>query len=472
MGDSESSWSSTVINEQLRKRLESHKSAKVTNLDSQPCIAVNMPSGKNLTFDGEAGDNFGGLNNGTNIVLNGDTGRFVGNGMCKGEIIVNGNCDDGVGHCLSGGTVVIQGSVEGNAGPSMKGGDLIISGNVQGDLATCMSGGNLIVCGDVRGDIGRMMSGGRAFISGEFNDNGTLETKNIAPTDWKAIQKTLRDYGVDPTGLNFKTVSGKFKHKKQQKIKIEDSSITDTLMLVYAQLSRRPRTVNLDDLDFSLSIGNNKEQPLNLTIPLLWTGDNAPIYSIWGINGKFPNNLDSANMAIIDLSATEINRRLDMKRPTDLAFVVELIRQSTAKRIPIMVRLGAGDVENDLKIISKSGAEGAILTSREIPIEAAVTAARNCREKLTVLASCQTLDYEMAAKLMALGASGLFFEGECTNEHLKAFGTNLSKTIGSLGIGNIQDLSPENLRTNNQNTAAMTGVPIAGYDSVLPMWRH
>ena len=472
MGDSESSWSSTVINEQLRKRLESHKSAKVTNLDSQPCIAVNMPAGKSLTFDGEAGDNFGGLNSGTNIVLNGDTGRFVGNGMSKGEIIVNGNCDDGVGHCLSGGTVVIQGSVEGNAGLSMKGGDLIISGNVQGDLATCMSGGNLIVCGDVSGDIGRMMSGGRAFISGEFNDNETLETKNIAPTDLKAIQKTLKDYGVDPTGLNFKTVSGKFKHNKLQKKKVEDSSIADTLMLVYAQLSRRPRTVNLDDLDFSLSIGNNKEQPLNLTIPLLWTGNNAPIYSTWGINEKFPSNLDSANMAIIDLSATEINRRLDMKRPTDLAFVVELIRQSTAKRIPIMVRLGAGDVENDLKIVSKSGAEGAILTSREIPIEAAVTAARNYRGKLTVLASCQVLDYEMAAKLMALGASGLFFEGECTNENLKAFGTNLSKTIGSLGIGNIQDLGPENLRTNDQNTAAMTGVPIAGYDSVLPMWRH
>ena len=243
-------------------------------------------------------------------------------------------------------------------------------------------------------------------------------------------------------------------------------------MLVYAKLSRRPRTVNLDNLDFSLSIGKNKEQPLNLTIPLLWTGNNAPIYSAWGINEKFPTNLDSANMAIIDLSATEINRRLDMKKPTDLAFIVELIRQSTAKRIPIMVRLSAGDVENDLKIVAKSGAEGVILTSREMPIEAAVTAARNYREKLTVLASCQTLDYEMAAKLMALGASGLFFEGDCTNEKLKAFGMNLSKTIGSLGIGNIQDLSPENLRTNDQNTAAMTGVPIAGYDSVLPMWRH
>ena len=59
MGDSESSWSSTVINEQLRKRLESHKSAKVTNLDSQPCIAVNMPAGISLTYDGEASDYYG-----------------------------------------------------------------------------------------------------------------------------------------------------------------------------------------------------------------------------------------------------------------------------------------------------------------------------------------------------------------------------------------------------------------------------
>ena len=135
----------------------------------------------------------------------------------------------------------------------------------------------------------------------------------------------------------------------------ENTSINDTLILVDAKLSRRPRTVPLDDLEMSISIGNKKEQPLNLTIPLLWTGDNAPSYSIWGINRQSPDNLDLSNMAIIDLNATEINRRLDMQRPTDLAFVVELIRQSTAKRIPIMIKLKAGDVENDLNIIEKKG---------------------------------------------------------------------------------------------------------------------
>ena len=472
MGDSDDSWSSSVINQQLRKRLETHNSAKVTNLNSQPCIAVNMPPKKTLTFDGDAGDNFGGMNNGTNIVLNGDAGRFVGNGMNSGEIIINGNCEDGVGHCLSGGIVVVQGSVDGNVGPSMKGGDLIISGDVRGDLATCMSGGSLIVCGNVLGDISKMQTGGKVFVGGEIDENPNIKAKNIAPADWKAIQKTLRDYGVDPNGLNFRSIDTNFKAGEKQPTEEIGRSISDTITLLHAKLSRRPRTVHLDEINMSLSIGNNKEEPLNLTIPLLWTGSNAPTYSIWGINKKSPTNLDSTNMAIIDLSTTEINRRLDMKRPTDLAFTVELIRQSTSKRIPIMIKLKAGDVENDLDIIAKSGADGVILTNGEMPIEAAITAARPHRDKLTILASCRELDYRFAAKIIALGASGLFLDGECTNAKLKVFGKGLSKIIGSLGVGNISDLSSDNLRTTDQNTAAMTGVAIAGYDSVLPMWRH
>ena len=63
-------------------------------------------------------------------------------------------------------------------------------------------------------------------------------------------------------------------------------------------------------------------------------------------------------------------------------------------------------------------------------------------------------------------------DGECQSAKLKTFGSDLAKTIGSLGVGNISDLSSDNLRTTDQNTAAMTGVAIAGYDSVLPMWRH
>ena len=472
MTDSENSWSPSIINKQLRKRLENHESAKVTNLDSQPCIAVNMPSGKNLTFDGDAGDNFGGMNNGSNIVLNGDAGRFVGNGMNKGEIIINGNCREGVGHCLSGGTIVIQGSAENEAASSMKDGDLIVSGNVNGDIGTCMIGGNLIVCGDVLGDIGKIMTGGKIFIAGKFDVSDNLNVSNISPSNWKSIQKTLQNHGVNPSGLNFKSITSNYKGKKPLKLKPNEYSISDTLMLTQAVLSRRPRTVGMDKIKMSLSIGKDKKEPLNLTIPLLWNGDNAPVYADWGINQKSPQNLDSANIAIINLGSTEISRRLDMQRSTDLAFVVELIRQSTAKRIPILVKINAGEVENDIEMISKSGADGVILGSNNMPLEAAITATRKIKSDLVILATCNSLNPRYITKIISLGATGMFLENNCSNKDLKNFGTELASTVGSLGVGNLSDLGPEHLRTNDQNTAAMTGVPLAGYESVLPMWRH
>jgi hypothetical protein len=316
------------------------------------------------------------------------------------------------------------------------------------------------------------MTGGKIFIAGKFDESDNLNVSNISPSNWKAIQKTLQNHGVNPNGLNFKSISSNYKGTKILKIRTKNHSIGDSLMLVKAALSRRPRTIGLDKIKMSLSIGTNKKKPLNLTIPLLWNGDNAPIYADWGINQASPSNLDSANMAIINLNQTEISRRLDMQRSTDLAFVVELIRQSTAKRIPIMVKLNAGEVENDLEMISKSGADGAILMSNNMPLEATITATRKIKNNLIILATCDSLDSENITKIISLGASGMFLENNCSNKDLKEFGTKLANTVGSLGVGNLSDLGPEHLRTNDQNTAAITGVPLVGYESVLPMWRH
>jgi len=471
MSDSES-WTSGLINEQLRKRFENHDAAKVTNLANQACIAANMPSKTNIVFEGKAGDNFGGLNQGSKIVLNGDAGRFVGNGMQKGEIIVNGNCGDGAGHSVSGGKIVVQGSVDGDAGASMHGGDLLVSGNVRGDLATCMTQGNIVICGDVLGDIGRMMDNGKIFIAGDFDENENIDTKNISPGDWKKLKTELKDNGIDSKDLDFKYISSKKLNKKQKTYRPNYHSLNEDLILVPASLTRRPRTPGLDDMNLSLTIGTKKEEPLNLTIPLLWQGNNAPSYFVWKINEKINVNINNANVAIIDLTATDINRRLDMKRPTDLAAVVDLLNQSSANRLPILVRIYAGDVDNDLGVIAKSGADGVILVSDKIPIEAALVASRNYKEQMIILAETYNLDYNDSTKLLALGASGIFLQNKCGSNELKEFGINLSKAVGSLGVGNAADLSSEHLRTTSQKVASMTGVAIAGYNSVLPMWRH
>ena len=471
MSDSES-WTSGLINEQLRKRFENHDTAKVTNLASQACIAANMPQKTNIVFEGKAGDNFGGLNQGSKIILNGDAGRFVGNGMKDGEIIINGNCDDGAAHSMSNGRIVIQGSVDGDAGSSMQGGSLLISGNVRGDLATCMNQGSITICGDVLGDVGRMMNNGKIFIAGDFDQNENIDVKNIPPSDWKKLKTDLKNNGIDSRDLDFKYVSSKKLIKKEKTHEPEYVSLDKDIILVPASLTRRPRTPGLDDINLSLTLGQKKEEPLNLTIPLLWQGDNAPSYFNWKINKKINDDLNNSNIAIIDLTATDINRRLDMKRPTDLAVIVDLLNQSSANKVPILIRIYAGDVDNDLGVIVKSGADGVILVSDKMPIEAALVSSRNYKDQIIVLAEINKLDYQNSAKLLALGAAGIFLQDKCNGNQLKEFGTKLSETIGSLGVGKATDLSVEHLRTTSQKVASMTGISIAGYNSVLPMWRH
>ena len=161
-----------------------------------------------------------------------------------------------------------------------------------------------------------------------------------------------------------------------------------------------------------------------------------------------------------------------MKKPTDLTLIVDLLNQSSANKLPILIRIYAGDVDNDLGVIVKSGADGVILVSDKMPMEAALVSSRNYKDKITIIAETSKLDYQKSVKLLALGAAGLFLQDKCDGNQLKEFGTKLSETIGSLGVGKATDLGTEHLRTTNQKVASMTGISIAGYNSVLPMWRH
>ena len=75
-------------------------------------------------------------------------------------------------------------------------------------------------------------------------------------------------------------------------------------------------------------------------------------------------------------------------------------------------------------------------------------------------------------KLLALGGAGVMLTGKVTLSQLGKLGDKLTHGMGALGAGSTGDLGPENLRALDQETASLTGVPLAGYDAPLPMWRH
>ena len=99
-----------------------------------------------------------------------------------------------------------------------------------------------------------------------------------------------------------------------------------------------------------------------------------------------------------------------MKRPTDLSYIVELINQSSANKLPILVRIYAGDVDNDLGVIAKSGADGVILVGNKMPIEAALVSSRNYRKQMVILAETNELSHERFIKITRIRRFRDFFK--------------------------------------------------------------
>ena len=296
------------INSRLLGRLADSDTVAAKRLEPMACIAVGFPRGKTATFDGTGGDNFGGLNHGAQLILNGGAGRFAGNSMRSGEIIVNGSAGSGTGHGLAGGTLVVHGSVRGSAGAGMLDGELLIAGDVEGALSTGMDGGTVVVAGDVSGDVARYMTGGKLFIAGNFTPP-EVGAKPAAPAERKIVQKLLQEHGIDPQGLEFQGVSGT---AVAQSPEVEWEELPELLLrlrLVAAVLKRRPRRPGLDPVNPGLTLGPDTEEPLNLTIPILWQGEHAPQMAIWDVGAR-PPDFCKCNLAIIDLSAGRLPRRL------------------------------------------------------------------------------------------------------------------------------------------------------------------
>ena len=312
------------------------------------------------------------------------------------------------------------------------------------------------------------MAGGKLFIAGNFVPPAA-GAKPAAPAERKAVQRLLQEHGIDPHGLEFQRVSGAAVAAPLKADAEEPPELLSRLRLVPAVLKRRPRRPGLDRVSPGLVLGPGTGEPLNLTIPLLWEGDHAPQMATWLVGAKAPS-FEKCNLAVIDLCAGSLPRRLDMERPDDLAQVVELVRQDACNRVPVLVRLPAGDLSGDMGALRSAAPDGVILAPGSVPHEAALAAARG--SGLPVLPELPRASANDLLKLLALGGAGAVLTGKVTLNKLGKLGDQLAHAMGALGAGSASDLQPAHLRALDQEAAALTGVPLAGYDAALPMWRH
>jgi len=249
-------------------------------------------------------------------------------------------------------------------------------------------------------------------------------------------------------------------------------TLLDRLALLPAALKKRPRHPGIDPIELRLELGPGVTNPLKLTLPLLWQGESAPLAAFWPVDGPPPEDLAECNLVVLDLAPSGVPRRLDMDHPRDLRLVVELLRQGTADRVPVLVRLVGGDLVGDMPALLEAEPDGVIVVEGDVPLPAVLAASRRYHARLPLLAARSTATAEEALKLMALGVVGVALEMEMEDDALRALARELALALGRLGLASAADLGIEHLRALDQDAAALTGVPLAGYDAVLPMWRH
>jgi len=227
---------------------------------------------------------------------------------------------------------------------------------------------------------------------------------------------------------------------------------------------------------------------------------------------------------------------LDMEFPEDLRQHVALLRELTDHRVPVIAKLGASNVHEDVKVAIESGVDAVWLEALEsplygapdviveqagLPLLSAFGPARRAfeetgaREKgVRLLVSGGLGDGGEVFKALALGADavglpeaarvaigctegggGNCHSGKCpagiatTDPRLeskldwKTAGQSLANYLTALndevkllaaatGHATIHGLTPDDLRALTYDAAALTGVKLAGYERVLPMWMH
>ncbi len=463
-------WSPAEINGRLRESLTQSETAKVSNLGGQNSVAVSLPEKTSVEFDGIAGDHFGGLNEAAKITMKGDVGRFLANGMTGGEITIIGNTGTEAGHQLNDGVLAIHGQVSGNAASFVNGGMFLISGGVSGDLGTGMTGGTVVVIGNIGGDVGKMMSGGEIYISGKITERDDMKISEVNQDDLKDIKKLFREQEINTSGLDFRKIeAGQIVEESPIKFD-EPIGLSGSLVLIPATIEKRPGIDGIDDVDISMKIGGKVSKSLKMNLPFLWNGEEGPKISTWKIGDSAPKNMNKANLIVIDLVPDKLARRFDLEGGEDLKLLVELVREGSHGNAPVMIRISGGNIGSEMKIIEKSNSDGVVIMENSIPIEADISSIRKYKN-IPILVERSEITAKEAMKYLALGASGIYITEECKQKTMNELSKEIKRMMNAVGVQNIANLGIDSLKSLDYETSALTGVTLAGYDSIIPLWK-
>jgi len=480
---------------QLEKALERNIVLRIgwtTNGDPVPKdgelgLCPNLPAGSKVRSLGNLGPFTAAFGQGGNFTHQGDVGSFLGAGNNGNKI----TCERTAGNCAgfgqkSGRITILDGAGD-DAGSRMSGGLLLIRGDTGIRIGGGMVGGDIVVHGDVGGDPGAGMSGGRIIINGRCpTPPPGVTLRTLEKSELKEINDLLGD---DEMHIPADAVC-----------LVPEGTITEGIMAECREdlsgISLLPMTTNhnpsYSTCDTVVLVG--QEDSLALPIPLLPyvpKGVQDDLFHPCLVREK-PRDCD---IVIID-SENIANASTLVQSSAGFAIDMDSLPRLDGAAIDgilVALRSIANPKSKVMLIRGVSQTASLHAEAHHHGVDAAVSIL-NDGSGISAAASLPMVGRSVSASLEDDCQASMWLPWSATSEDLSilcasnvAFTicpapdeniagwiaqvtSGLSAHLNRLGLASIDSLTRGNLRACDQDTAAVSGLRLAGYDRPMPHW--
>jgi len=454
--------------------------------DGELGLCPNLPKGSKIRSLGNLGSFTAAFGNGGTYTHQGNVGDFLGAGNNGNTITCERNAGDCAGFAQNNGRITVLDGVGNDAGAKMSGGLLIVRGDAGIRIGGGMTGGDIVVHGDVGGDPGAGMKGGRIIINGRCpTPPPGVQMRALEKSELTKINKKLGENDLEIPADAVCLVADK---NPSQGIMASCQEDLSGISLIPASETHNPSYSTCDTVRL---IGETDS--LALPIPLL-------PYVPMGVEDDlfYPclvkENPRDCDIVLIDSNNMHAAAAM-LQKAAGYAIDLDSMPYLKSESIDgISVALGciAGPNSKMLMVKGIGHTNQLHLQSNHHNASAAVSVlddgsgisaaaslpmiGRSASINLTHCLNSMWLPWSASSEDLAiLCASGISFAvcpapDENIGAWLEQVSAGLSAHLNRLGIASIDSLEKANLRAFDQDTAAVSGLRLAGYDRPMPHW--
>lgn len=442
--------------------------SKVRSLGNLGPFTAAFGQGGTFTHQGDVGSYLGAGNNGNKITCERTAGPCAGFGQQNGRITVLDGVGDDAGAMMSGGLLVIRGDAGIRIGGGMRGGDIVVHGDVGGDPGAGMTGGRIIINGRCPspppGVLLRTLKKPEVTeinkMLGEDDLHIPADAVCLVP-DGDITEGIMADCREDLSGISLIPTTTNHLPKYSTCDTVALIGNEDALALPIPLLPYIPKGVQ-DDLFHPCLV---RESPRDCDIVIIDAQNIANAALLVKSSAGFAIDMDS----LPKLDGAAIDGLLVALRCIAGPLAKVLLVRGVSQSAKLHADSQHHGVDAAISVLNDGSGLSAASSLPMVGRSASVNLQENCQASMWLPWSATSED------LAILCASNVAFTicpapDENVAGWIAQVSAGLSAHLNRLGLASIDSLERANLRACDQDTAAVSGLRLAGYDRPMPHW--